>query len=322
MRAWWAATGATVQRRGGSQAKHSNVAARYLCHLVVGGPDVGADGLHLLRHSIRQAIPKFNRRYPTAKLSYGTAHRILRARGFVPVVQREGPGITLLNVGQRQAFHRAHGRHLPRWWLGIVFSDSTMVHYEHRPNRHNDRVWVRRGERVPPLRKRRRARRTLHVYGALTRHGMVGPVFVQGSVTGEVYRAGVLPKLIRGVRSLFAENDDSAPWLWMQDGAGPHIADATQLELVELKENGVCDFWDREHWPGNSPDLNPTEGSWSVLQAAVSPRGVQPRTPEALKRSVKRWFGLRHKQVCRDALLGMRGRMDELPQVEFGATNH
>ncbi len=322
VRRWWAATDGTVLQRGGSVTKHSAAAARYLCRLVEGGPALGADGLRVDRHSIRRAIPIFNHRYPTAVLSLATAHRILRAAGLVAVVQRDGPGITLLNVGQRRAFHRLHGRHAPRWWLRVVFSDSTMVHYEHRPNSHNDKVWIRRGDRVPTFPRRRRPKKTLHVYGALTRHGMVGPIFVEGRVTGEIYRAGVLPKLILGVQALFRKNGDLDPWVWMQDGAGPHVADATQLDLAEFKARGVCDFWGREYWPGNSPDLNPIEGFWSVLQAAVSPRGVQPRPTATLKRNVKAWFRVRHKESCVKALVGMRARMDELVVRDFGTTSH
>ncbi len=59
VRRWWAASGATVRRRGGSSTKHSEAARRYFCHLVVGGPDFGDEGLRVGRHSLRQAIPIF-----------------------------------------------------------------------------------------------------------------------------------------------------------------------------------------------------------------------------------------------------------------------
>ncbi len=68
--------------------------------------------------------------------------------------------------------------------------------------------------------------------------------------------------------------------------------------------------------------LNPIEGFWPVLQAAVSPRGVRPRPTAALKRKVKAWFRLRHKQSCVKALVGMRSRMDELVERDFGTTSH
>ncbi len=105
----------------------------------------------------------------------------------------------------------------------------------------------------------------------------------------------------------------------MQDGAGPHIADATQQQLSEQKD---CDFWSRDEWPGNSPDLNPVEGFWAILQACVAPRGNCTTEPRILKQRVRRWFRLRHIPECRRALRGMRPRMQQLEEADYEVTPH
>ena len=40
---------------------------------------------------------------------------------------------------------------------------------------------------------------------------------------------------------------------------------------------------DRMDWPARSPDINPIEHAWDLLQAAVSARPVQPASLQELR---------------------------------------
>ena len=48
---------------------------------------------------------------------------------------------------------------------------------------------------------------------------------------------------------------DMSAMIFQQDGARPHTALRTQRLLKEKIPN----FWDKDTWVANSPDLNPTE---------------------------------------------------------------
>ncbi len=150
-----------------------------------------------------------------------------------------------------------------------------------------------------------------------TRYG--GPIFVEGRITGAVYRETVQPALFAAIKQLYAAADDDSIWVFMQDGAGPHTAEPTQRQLREQKD---CDFWSRDEWPGNSSDLNPVEGFWAILQACVSPRGACTTDPHVLKVRVRCWFAERRVAACRRALRGMRQRMVELEDADFEVTPH
>ena len=142
---------------------------------------------------------------------------------------------------------------------------------------------------------------------------MVGPFFVEGSITAHRYLRWILPKMLQGIKALFAENGDTSSWIFMQDGAGPHTANTTQrwLEQSDFK------YWTKYEWPGNSPDLNPIENM------CVSPKGTdQMLSDDVLRNRVYDWFSDRQNAVCRKALRGMATRCVELREADFYAISH
>jgi hypothetical protein len=78
---------------------------------------------------------------------------------------------------------------------------------------------------------------------------------------------------------------DTAGRIFMQDGARPHTAKCT---MRRLKQEGVDVL---EGWPPYSPDLNPTEDLWAVLNSRASE--CHPTTAEELRAAVLRaWESL------------------------------
>ena len=64
-------------------------------------------------------------------------------------------------------------------------------------------------------------------------------------------------------------------FILMDDNASPHRAQVTNAYLEH--ETIV-----RMDWPARSPDLNPIEHAWDILQRAISARPVQSRTLQEL----------------------------------------
>ena len=69
---------------------------------------------------------------------------------------------------------------------------------------------------------------------------------------------------------------------FVQDGAPAHAAKATQ---ARCKKN-LPNFIEKTCWPPNSPDINPVENLWSIMDEVVY-KDPTPKTMKDLKRRLK-----------------------------------
>lgn len=101
--------------------------------------------------------------------------------------------------------------------------------------------------------------------------------------------------------------------VFMQDGARAHTAHATG-QFLESKGVNVL-----KGWPARSPELNPIENLWSVLQSKVS--DLNPTTTEEVRQAVQQaWRSISQAEVNRLVLSFDRRIASCL--AENGGTKH
>ena len=88
-------------------------------------------------------------------------------------------------------------------------------------------------------------------------------VIENGSLTNVRYRDEILHDIV----GLYA-GATGPDFILMDDNARPH-----RIRVVE--QYLQAETIDRMNWPARSPDINPIEHAWDLLQAAVSARPVQ-----------------------------------------------
>ena len=115
-----------------------------------------------------------------------------------------------------------------------------------------------------------------------------------------------------GSYTIFSHN------FYFKKGAGEHVSASTQSYLRQNCRN----FWPKRVWPGNSPDLNPIEGFWTLLRAAVTPVGQYGLSNAEMRRRAIVWFNHITQEECRKATSGMVGRMVELEAADFWSIPH
>lgn len=170
--------------------------------------------------------------------------------------------------------------------MKILFSDEKMFDIDGIYNSQNDRIWaVSRSvaDIKGGVRQIRKFPQKVMVWLGVCSKG-VSPlvIFEDGTVDHDRYIEEVLPVALKFGNDMFGTD-----WIFQQDNAKPHVHKKSQ----EWCDQHFPCFIDKDHWPPNSPDLNPLDYSiWDELAHQVNWDAVTSKTTliSELKRAVRK----------------------------------
>ena len=117
-------------------------------------------------------------------------------------------------------------------------------------------------------------------WGCFSSSGVGSLIFIDGNMTGELYRESLETNFLKSVEKLGMSHD----WIFQRDNDSKHRA---TIVANWLNRNGV----ERFHWPLFSPDLNPIENLWDEVERQLKKK--QPKSQNELKESlIKVWHGI------------------------------
>lgn len=161
----------------------------------------------------------------------------------------------------------------------ILFTDESRFCLDFHDGRR--RVWRARGERFMDefvTQHDRFGGGSLMVWGGISYDGTTELYLVQWTLTGVRYKHEVLHPIVRSFASAIGED-----LVLMDDNTRPHRARAVTAFL----EQECIQCMD---WPALSPDLNPIEHAWDLLQRRLSARDIQPQTlPQLAEALADEW---------------------------------
>ena len=99
-------------------------------------------------------------------------------------------------------------------------------------------------------------------------------VIDNGTLTALRYVNEILDVYVRPYADAVGEN-----FILMDDNARAHRARITDEQATIV----------RMEWPARSPDLNPIEHAWDMLQTAVSSRPLQPASVQELRQALPQY---------------------------------
>ena len=169
--------------------------------------------------------------------------------------------------------------------LRILFSDEKMFDLDGMYNAQNDRIWAvnREADKRGDVQQKRKFPQKVMVWLGACSMGLTPLIILdEGTMDHRRYIDEILPVALKYGNEGFGDN-----WTFQQDGAKPHTRASTQ----EWCRMNFPSFIDKDHWPPNSPDLNPLDYSiWDEFVQQINWAKVKSKKTliDELKRSVKR----------------------------------
>ena len=190
--------------------------------------------------------------------------RIVETGEFQNVFTRRKPFINTRNRAIQVQWARDHLSWTREQWRRVLWSDeSPFVLRYNRRTRCYVRVWA------PPSPEQFTGTikhdAKLMVWGCFAAHGVGRLYRVQGLLEKHQFLRILMDELLPSVETLFPNN---APWIFQQDNDPKHTA---LMNQGYLRANNVNIL----RWPSQSPDLNPIENLWSILDMRLKDRNPQ-----------------------------------------------
>lgn len=190
-------------------------------------------------------------------ISIGTVHKILTEDlNLYPykaqVVQELKPG----DPEARSSFARqmmGHRLEHPEFPDNLIFFDEALFHVEGVPNRQNYRTWAESNPNI--IISESLHPQYVHALMGIGRHGLIGPFFFDGTVTGQRY----LDKLRDDVVPALQNWPNRQNLVLVQDGAPAHHSKIARAYLDQQFTNWIGRASKFIAWPARSPDLTPMD---------------------------------------------------------------
>lgn len=288
-----------IQKGRGRRPKCSKRSGRIIRRMAIANR---FDGLKLLTSKTNQSLIE--------PVSYQTVKRELKKHALGRFIAKRCPLLTATQRGKRLSWARSHKKWPLCNWSRVCFSDEKVF----RTTNNRKGVFVTRS----PLEKLRpecisgtvKRGAQVHVWGAITWHGVAQLKRVNGNLTAQEYQRQILHDV-----EILGENfrKNRQCWYFQQDLAPCHSARSTVRFLQEKRIRILP-------WAGNSPDLNPIENVWGWVQNRL-PRQL-PRNKDDLFERIRATWDKVPLAYIRTLFRSMPKRVAAVITAKGGATDY
>lgn len=186
------------------------------------------------------------------------------------------PFISEANRVKRLKWAKEHVGWTKEQWENVLWTDESPFVLRWKGN---VRVWRRVGERYHPecLQGTVKHDKKIMVWGCMTSKGTGAFVRIFGKLVKEKYRQILIHHAVPSGKRLLGRG-----FTFQQDNDPKHTAQIVKKYFQNKEKDGTLRLLD---WPSKSPDLNPIEHAWKILDDKLRDRN--PQNEEQLFDSLK-----------------------------------
>jgi transposase len=257
----------------------------------------------------RMSPRKLAKRFSTDEeslLSRNTITRTLKQEGLRLLKIGRVPQLTEVQKQRRVDFAtKLKNEDFHNWW----FTDEEKNSTQGGISSQNDRVWDvpgtthKRGVvKYPP---------TLSFWAAISTFGKCPLQPYTGNLNAARYI-----EVVNGALDDLRNISMRVPMTFQQDGATAHTAATTTVFLQKI----FFKFTGKGEWPSNSPDLNPLENLWSIMDIEVQKEN--PQTKAELEKAVLSAWQKIPLDTVKRCIASIPGRLVEVIKTNGEHTLH
>ncbi len=176
------------------------------------------------------------------------------------------PLITKKNRLARLAWAQVHKNWTVEQWRRVIWSDESpfVLRCKRRPT-----VWRRHSERLHIKNTIATVKhdKKINVWGCFSAHAVGRIHLVEGIMESNQYVNILRTQLVTSAFELYEDSN----WIFQQDNDPKHTSRVTKAFMAEASINLLP-------WPSQSPDLNPIENLWSILDVKLKDRRCNNET--------------------------------------------
>lgn len=218
------------------------------------------------------------------------------------------PFINEVNRRRRVAWAREHLDWTREQWHKVLWTDESP--YVLRFNR-KVRVWRTPDEANHPSCTRATVKHDekIMVWGCFAAHGTGHLYRIEGIMNKNIYVGILEDHMYPSAVDLFGEEE----WIFQEDNDPKHTS---RLAAEWRNDNGI----NRLPWPAQSPDLNPIENLWAILDKRLKDR--QPGTKQELFEELERGWNALDVELLTNLVDSMPARCQSVIDSQGYATKY